>query len=122
MAGGGGRDDDGAAELLALLDGKPATYARDASERLERPVPVAAVKAIFDGRPVDDKLLRALAPDAARATGRRAPTDPEAAFSIARDGGRTLLVVGGRVQADGPEALYDDLLAAARARFARAPR
>jgi hypothetical protein len=127
IAGGGGRDDDGSAELLARLDGDPKSYARDASERLERRVSTAAVKAIFDGAQVDDALLRALAPDGDReairaalvelgwpiavsrqatAKARRAPALLESAFTIAVDDDRTLLIIGDRVQADGPPSVF----------------
>lgn len=53
-------DPDGSAALLAPLDGKAKTYADWAADYYERDVPLAAVEAVYAGRPVDAATAKAL--------------------------------------------------------------
>lgn len=54
---------DGSEELLAILDGKPETYAAWASEYYERPIPVEAVREIYAHKPLTQQLVSRLNPD-----------------------------------------------------------
>lgn len=55
-------DPDGSAHLLAILDGNPETYRFYAAEYFEENVPLAAVTALYEGRPLTSELLRSIAP------------------------------------------------------------
>ncbi len=133
-----GRDPDGSLALLSILDGKPATYARWASDVLGRAIPEGVVKSVYAGKPIDEAMLAALDPDAdkgrvadalaelgwparlgnSKNVGRRAPSVFDAQYLVARDGNRTLLVIGGKIQAEGPDDRYGEILAFARKRLA----
>ena len=54
---------DGSAELLAHLDGDPATYAAFAREYHERELAVADLARVYRHEPLDAALLRRLQPD-----------------------------------------------------------
>ena len=54
---------DGSEELLAILDGKPETYAAWATEYYERPIPVEAVREIYAHKPLTQQLVSRLNPD-----------------------------------------------------------
>jgi len=54
---------DGSEELLAILDGKPETYAAWASDYYERPIPVEAVREIYAHKPLTQQLVSRLNPD-----------------------------------------------------------
>jgi hypothetical protein len=51
------RDPDGSAELLAFYDGRPETYRRWAESYYERPVPLAAVRAVYRHEPLDRAIV-----------------------------------------------------------------
>lgn len=52
-----GKDPDGSEWLLSILDGDPATYQRYAREYFEEEVPLDAIKAIYQGRPLTRELV-----------------------------------------------------------------
>jgi len=55
-------DPDGSAELLHILDGEPASYARFAGEYFETQVPLEAIAAIYDHTPLTAQLVAQLNP------------------------------------------------------------
>jgi hypothetical protein len=55
-----GNDPDGSADLLRWLDGRPETYRDWVHEYYERKVPLAAVRAIYRHKPLDQELVTAL--------------------------------------------------------------
>lgn len=54
---------DGAADLLKLLDGKPASYLRFAEEYYERRIPLAEAEAIYSHAPLSEALVVGLNPE-----------------------------------------------------------
>ena len=56
-------DKDGSAELLGILDGNPRTYHAWAQDYYERNVPLSAVQAIYEHRPLGEALLAELNPE-----------------------------------------------------------
>jgi hypothetical protein len=56
-------DPDGSAELLALLDGKPATYRDWAEQYYEIQLPLQAVREIYEHHPLTPELLGRLNPE-----------------------------------------------------------
>lgn len=69
-----GRDVDGSARLLAILDGDARRYRRYARFVFERDVPLAVIERAYAGRPVDLAALeQAPAPAPAKARAARAP-------------------------------------------------
>lgn len=60
-----GGDPDGSAELLRLLDGRPASYRAYAAEYFEAGVPLGAVAAVYAHAPLTADLVRRLNPGAA---------------------------------------------------------
>ena len=52
-----GPDPDGSEHLMELLGGDPNDYVRFAGDYFERDVPLAAVRAIYDGEPLTEQLL-----------------------------------------------------------------
>lgn len=59
-----GDDPDGSKWMLAIYDGKPASYVERASDYYEQEIPLRAVKAIYDHEPLTKKLIATLNPDA----------------------------------------------------------
>ena len=58
-----GNDDDGSAELLSILEGKPEQYVTFAAEYYERDIQLADVASIYRHLPLTTALLRRLNPD-----------------------------------------------------------
>ncbi len=56
-------DPDGSEYLLSMIDGNPETYREWAEEYFEVPVPLAAVKAVFERQSLTDALVSALNPE-----------------------------------------------------------
>jgi hypothetical protein len=54
---------DGAADLLALLDGDPRSYQRFAEEYYERTIPLAEIEAIYSHAPLSEAWVVALNPE-----------------------------------------------------------
>jgi hypothetical protein len=61
---GGGPDDDGADEMLALLVSGPSGYKEWAEDYFEVPVALDAVTALFAHQPLTDSIILSLNPDA----------------------------------------------------------
>jgi hypothetical protein len=59
-----GKDPDGSADLLFVLDGKPETYAEWAETYTERPIPLAVVKKVYARAPLTKAMVAALNADA----------------------------------------------------------
>jgi hypothetical protein len=57
-----GDDPDGSEDLLSILDGDPTTYQEWAESYYEQPISLAAVKDIYNHRPLTRDLLAALNP------------------------------------------------------------
>ena len=57
-------DPDGSAWMLAIFDGDPRTYQTFAGEYYEVEVPLEAVQAIYDHKPLTTELIRALSREA----------------------------------------------------------
>lgn len=55
-----GRDPDGSADLLALLDGSPNSYQVWAEEYYEREVDLSAVEHIYNHKPLTDNIIKLL--------------------------------------------------------------
>src|SRR6185295_14562860 len=55
-----GDDPDGSEDLLFLLDGKPGTYQQWATEYYETPVPLEAVKEVYEHKPLTQQLVSRL--------------------------------------------------------------
>jgi hypothetical protein len=53
-------DPDGSEDLLFMLDGNPDTYRRWASEYYEKDIPLDAVKAIYEHKPLTQQLVSRL--------------------------------------------------------------
>ena len=53
---------DGSAAMLSILNGNPLTYQTWAQDHYEREVPLSAVRAIYEHRPLDEALLATLNP------------------------------------------------------------
>jgi len=58
-----GDDPDGSADLLALLDGKPATYREWAEEYFEIEAPLPAIEHVYSHRPLTYAVIAALNPE-----------------------------------------------------------
>lgn len=58
-----GKDPDGSAKLLKLLDGIPQTYQQWAEAYYERPVNLSAIAHIYEQRPLTETVVTALNPD-----------------------------------------------------------
>lgn len=56
-------DPDGSVGLLAILDGDPESYRRYALEYFEEDLPLDALRAIYDGRPLTRELVHRIDPD-----------------------------------------------------------
>jgi len=54
---------DGSADLLAILDGNPASYRNWAEEYYERPIDLAAVTHIYEHRALTEAIIQQLNPD-----------------------------------------------------------
>jgi hypothetical protein len=54
--------DNGAQELLRILDGNPETYWQWAESYYQRTIPLEAVAAVHSGKPLTDQLIQALNP------------------------------------------------------------
>lgn len=55
-----GDDPDGSKWMLEILDGNPATYRAYARDYFEVDLPITAIRHIYDLKPVDDDVVRAL--------------------------------------------------------------
>ncbi len=75
-----GRDVDGSARLLAILDGDARRYRRFARFVLERDVPLAVIERAYAGRPVDPAELESARPQAPERATRASRARPR--FSI----------------------------------------
>ena len=53
-------DPDGSADLLAMLDGNPATYQARAERMYERTVDLAAIAQVYAHEPLTHRLVRAI--------------------------------------------------------------
>lgn len=55
-------DADGSAELIGILDGSAETYRLWAEDHYERKLPISAIEALYQHRPLDSQLVAALNP------------------------------------------------------------
>jgi len=58
-----GEDPDGSEDLLFMLDGSPKTYQQWASEYYEKNIPLDAVKAVYEHKPLTQQLVSRLNPE-----------------------------------------------------------
>ena len=75
-----GRDVDGSARLLAILDGDPLRYRRFARAVHDRDVPLAAIARAYAGHPVDRAAVAPAAPPAPASAPRAARAPPRFAI------------------------------------------
>lgn len=55
-----GEDPDGSEDLLFMLDGNPSTYQQWAREYYEKDIPLDAVKAVYEHKPLTQQLVSSL--------------------------------------------------------------
>ena len=60
-----GADPDGSASILSALDGQPASYKAWADDYYERTINLAAVRQVYAHKPLTEKLVKQLNPEAA---------------------------------------------------------
>ena len=58
-----GEDPDGSEDLLFMLDGIPKTYQQWAMEYYEKDIPLDAVKAVYEHKPLTQQLVSSLNPE-----------------------------------------------------------
>lgn len=58
-----GQDPDGSEDLLFMLDGNPSTYQQWVKEYYEKDIPLDAVKAVYEHKPLTQQLVSSLNPE-----------------------------------------------------------